>query len=563
MRRHLMGWPLIKGWLAALLLMLAVSSAWAHAVLVEAVPPDGARLDRPPAEVSLRFNEPVSPVSVRVLGPGGAEVALPSPPKAEDGTLRVALPAGLAAGTHVVSFRVVSADGHPVAGSILFGIGAAPDRGVVQAEEARQSTLLAAAAARWLHYGSLLVAVGGGLFLIMVLDGWSPVGRRLKPGLCLGVGVAALAAVLNVGLAGAVLEGAPLTGLAAAAVWKTGAASSTGASAALALLGLVATALGLALEERGRAGSALLLAGAVGAALALTATGHAATAEPRWLSVPLVALHALGVAFWIGSFWPLAVVLRTEAATEAVRIVRRFSGLAMGAVAVLVLAGAVLSVLQLVEPRAIVDTAYGQLWLGKMVCVLAMLVLAAVNRLRLTPDLAIAGPAAAARLRGSLFTEMVAAALVLLFTAGLGTTPPPRALAESDVAESDVAKSDVAKSDVAKSDVATSAGFSAVVTVRGRPALITVTPARPGPNRLAVQIEQADGTPLNAQEVSAELALPSAGIEPIGRVLAKAGPGLYAADGVELPLAGDWTVRVDALVSDFEKALYRTEVTVR
>ncbi|MBP2295895.1 copper resistance CopC/CopD family protein [Azospirillum rugosum] len=557
MRRHLTG---LTGCFAALLLMLAVTpavvimaapAAWAHAVLVEAVPPDGAGLDRPPAEVSLRFNEPVSPVSVRVLGPGGAELALPSPPAvgagAGDGTLRIALPAGLAAGTHVVSFRVVSADGHPVAGSILFGIGAAPDRGIVQAEEGRQATLLVAAAARWLHYGSLLAAVGGGLFLALVLDGWSPVGRRLKPGLCLGVGIAALAAVLNVGLAGAVLEGAPLSGLIGASVWKTGVASSTGASAALALLGLVAAALGLALEERGRAGAVLLLAGAAGAALALTATGHAPTAEPRWLSAPLVALHTLGVAFWIGSFWPLAVVLRTEPAAEAARIVRRFSGLAMAAVAVLVLAGAVLSVLQLAEPRAIVDTPYGQIWLGKMVCVLVMLVLAAVNRLRLTPDLApgleAAGPAAAARLRGSLFTEMVAAALVLLFTAGLGTTPPPRTRGEVAEAES--------------------TGFSTVVTVKGRPALITVTPARPGPNRLAVQIEQADGTPLDAQEVSAELALPSAGIEPISRVLGKAGPGIYAADGVELPLAGEWAVRVDALVSDFEKALYRTEVTVR
>lgn len=560
MRRHRTGWPLIKGWLAALLLMLAVSpavvimaapAAWAHAALVEAVPPDGARLDRPPAEVVLRFNEPISPVSVRVIGPGGAEVALPSPPAvgsgADNGTLRIALPAGLAAGTHVVSFRVVSADGHPVAGSVLFGVGAAPDRGVVRAEDARQATLLAAAAARWLHYASLLAAVGGGLFLVLVLDGWSPVGRQLKPGLCLGVGTAALAAVLNVGLAGAVLEGVPLSGLIGAAVWKTGAASSTGASAALALLGLVATALGLALAERGRAGAWLLLSGAVGAALALTATGHAATAEPRWLSAPLVALHALGVAFWIGAFWPLAVVLRTEPAAEAARIVRRFSGLAMAAVALLVLAGAVLSALQLAEPRAILDTAYGQIWLGKMVCVLAMLVLAAVNRLRLTPDLApdlgTAGPAASARLRGSLFTEMVAAALVLLFTAGLGTTPPPRARAEAAEAGS--------------------AGFSAVVTVKGRPALITVTPARPGLNRLAVRIEQADGTPLDAREVTAELALPAAGIEPIGRVLGRVGPGLYAVDGVELPLAGEWALRVDALVSDFEKTLYRTEVTVR
>lgn len=552
----------IAGWLAALLLtlaapvavMLTAPSAWAHAALVEAVPPDGARLDRPPAEVSLRFNEPVSPVSVRVLGPDGRAIALPSRPAVEEDTLRVALPAGLAAGTHVVSFRVVSADGHPVAGSVLFGIGAAPDRGAAHAEQVPDATLLAAAAVRGLHYGSLLAAVGGGLFLVLVLGrwspvGWNPVGRRLTPGLCLGIGIAALVTVLNVGLAGAVLEGAPLTGLAKAAAWKTGVTSSAGASAALALLSLIATALGLALDdrglaERGLAGAVLLVAGAVGAALALTATGHAATAEPRWLSAPLVALHALGVAFWIGAFWPLAVVLRTEPATEAARVVRRFSGLAMGAVAVLVLAGAGLSVLQLAEPRAILDTAYGQIWLGKMVCVIVLLVLAAVNRLRLTPDLDVSGGMAAARLRGSLYTEMVVAVLILLFTAGLGTTPPPRVQAQ-------------------QAGATAPAGFSTAVTVKGRPALITVTPARPGPNRIVVQIAQPDGTPLTALEVSAELALPSAGIEPISRKLKAESPGVYAADGVELPLAGAWSVRVDALVSDFEKALFRAEVVVK
>ena len=539
----------IAGWLAALwvlfaapaAVLLAAPAVWAHAGLVEAVPPDGARLDRPPAEVSLRFNEPVSPVSVRVLGPDGTEIALPGPPTADDGTLRIALPSGLAAGTHVVSFRVVSADGHPVAGSVLFGIGAAPDRSAVQAEEARSATLLTAALVRAIQYGSLLAAAGGGLFLAWVLGRWSPVGRRLRPGLCLGVGIAALAVVLNVGLAGAVLEGAPLTALAGASAWKTGVGSTTGLSAAVALLSLIAVALGLALEERSAAGTALLVGGAVGAALALAATGHAATAEPRWLSAPLVALHTLAVAFWIGAFWPLAVVLRTESVAESALILRRFSGLATLAVAVLVFAGAGLSVLQLADPRAIVGTAYGQIWLGKMVCVLVLLALAAFNRWRLTPALDETGTLAAARLRGSVHTEMVVAALVLLFTAGMGTTPPPRTQAAVETAP---------------------AGYTTVLSVKERPAVITVTPARPGPNRIGVQVAQRDGTPLNALEVSAELALPSAGIEPITRTLKAVEPGLYAVDGVQLPLPGTWTLRVDVLVSDFEKALYRTEVPV-
>ncbi|MBP2311711.1 copper transport protein [Azospirillum soli] len=528
----------IVGLLAVLLLLAGTPVAWAHAVLVESVPADGARLDHPPAEIRLRFNEPVQPVSVRVLGPGGQALPLPGPTKAENGTVIVPLPPELTAGTHVVSYRVSSGDGHPVAGSLLFGIGAPPDRSAVHGEQAREATVLAAALGRALHYGSLLIAAGGGLFLALVLGRWSPVNGRLKPGLCLTIGVAAMAVVLNVGLAGAVLEGAPLGALAGASVWKTGVTSTSGFSGVVALLSLIVVALGLALEGRGRTGTVLLVGGAVGASLALTATGHAATAEPRWLSVPLVAVHGFAAAFWVGSLWPLAVVLRTETAKETARIVRRFSGIAIGAVAALLLAGTGLSVLQLAEPRAVVDSAYGQIWLGKMVCVAVLLGLACFNRLRLTPGLDSAGTAG--RLRGSVFTEMVVAGLILLFTAAMGTTPPPRARAVSDV----------------------EASYTAAIVSKGRQAVVTITPARSGPNRIEVHLTQVDGSPLSVKEVTIQAALPSAGIEPLERALGSAGPGLYAADGVELPAAGAWAVRLDVLVSDFEKALFRTEVPV-
>ncbi|MDQ2105145.1 copper resistance CopC family protein, partial [Azospirillum isscasi] len=197
---------LVVGWIAALMLMLLAAPALAHAVLVDSAPEDGARLDRPPAEAVLRFNEPVRPVAVTLIGPGGVELPLPAPPSAGDGALRVALPGGLAQGTHVLSYRVSSGDGHPVAGSILFGIGAEPERPAQADGATPPATLLAAAAVRALHYGSLLAAVGGGLFLVLVAGRWSPLNRRLRPGLCLGIGIAALVAVLNAGLAGQVLE---------------------------------------------------------------------------------------------------------------------------------------------------------------------------------------------------------------------------------------------------------------------------------------------------------------------------------------------------------------------
>src|SRR4051812_30791135 len=57
--------------LALGLSFLGAGGAWAHAVLLETIPEDSARLEAPPPEVRLRFNEPVVPVAVKVLDQNG------------------------------------------------------------------------------------------------------------------------------------------------------------------------------------------------------------------------------------------------------------------------------------------------------------------------------------------------------------------------------------------------------------------------------------------------------------------------------------------------------------
>ena len=54
---------------------VCVAGASAHAVLLEALPADGARLEAAPAELVLRFNEPVVPMAVKLLDGQGAELA--------------------------------------------------------------------------------------------------------------------------------------------------------------------------------------------------------------------------------------------------------------------------------------------------------------------------------------------------------------------------------------------------------------------------------------------------------------------------------------------------------
>ena len=117
--------------LATLALGLALvaataSPAAAHASLISIDPADGARLDESPDHVTLTFTEPVSAElgGVRVLDATGATVHQGAA-RANGAEVQIDLEPNLPDGTYVVSYRVVSADGHPVRGGSVFGVGEA------------------------------------------------------------------------------------------------------------------------------------------------------------------------------------------------------------------------------------------------------------------------------------------------------------------------------------------------------------------------------------------------------------------------------------------------------
>ncbi|WP_083897540.1 copper resistance CopC/CopD family protein [Azospirillum sp. B506] len=548
--------------LAMVLSAAAGGEAAAHAFLTDTEPADSSRLESAPSEIRLTFNEPVTPILVQVLDAAGRPVAGEKPVAGPDGSVRLALPTPVPTGLYTVSYRVTSADGHPAAGTLLFGVGVTPpaeeeaDR--VQAGAAGpDAPALAAVAVRALHYGALLAATGGGLFLVLVSGRWSPLNRRLRPGLGLILLTAGLSAVLLVVLNGIVLNGsAPGTLLSSAAWaegWVTGWTSSAGVSAAVALLALLAVAVGLALEADHGAGPVLLLSGAVIGAVSLALTGHAATAPPRWLSAPLVALHGLMAAFWIGALWPLAVALQTEPAGEAARLIRRFSRLALVAVALLVAVGALLSLLQIEQPAAVLATGYGWLWLGKMTAVGVLLALAACNRFWLTPALGVAGVGSAAALRRTIRAEAAVAAAVLVVTAAFALTPPPRTFTapETPVGE--------AMADIGP---AGDAGYATSIGRGDLVALIEVIPARPGPNRVTVHLSRPDGRPADPADANLEWSLPAAGLAPVRRSLTASAVGVFGAGDVDLPVAGRWSLLLEVRVGEAGPATFRTDVPV-
>jgi copper transport protein len=532
----------------ALLLGLGVFApgpAGAHAVLLETAPADGTALVEAPREIVLRFNEPVVPIVVRVLRGDGTTV--PTAVRAEDNAVRIALPAALPAGGYIVSYRVTSADSHPVGGAFVFAVGAAM-------APPRPADADAAAEAGWrravmvnvtLHLAALAAAAGGALFVVLVL-GAAPgatSGPAIRRGLHLAAGLAIATAALGIGLEGGLLAAAPLGDLLRPATWALGFASTAGASALVAITALAVLLLGLTCRP-GRLSTAALAAGAVAALGALALTGHAASAAPRWLTVPAVMLHGLAMAFWLGAFWPLRIVLARESRSVAAAAVARFSRLAIGAVLLLIVAGLVLAAVQVETLAALVTTGYGRLLLLKLAAVAALLGLAAWNKRRLTPRLAAGDEAAARRLRRSIGAEMAVAAAVLALTAALGQTVPPRALD-------------------AGHDHGAPAGYTVVASADDLTATVAVAPARIGRNGADIFLQRPDGAPLRALALEIELALPAAGVEPLVRMARAVEPGHYRVDALDIPLAGRWTLTLGVLVSDFDKRHVAVALPIR
>ena len=165
----------LLGLLMALVVMASTSQAFAHAALIKTDPADGAVLAQTPTQFSLTFSEPVSPLVLTLVKPDGTPVALTSF-RLTDQTLEIDNPQALKSGTHVLSWRVISADGHPVGGSLLFSI-CAPTEPPVVSEAVDWPSRSAIWIGKVFLYIGLFLGVGGA-FALAWLAGEGRAGQR-------------------------------------------------------------------------------------------------------------------------------------------------------------------------------------------------------------------------------------------------------------------------------------------------------------------------------------------------------------------------------------------------
>lgn len=518
------------------------SVAGAHASLVSVDPADGSRLDESPAQVRLVFSEAVSADlgGVQVVSADGDQVQSGAA-RVQGGEVEIDLEPDLPDGTYVISYRVISADGHPVRGGSVFGVGDAEvdvgALGRVTSGDDDRTWDIVGAVGRFLAYGGSLLAAGGALFLSLVHRGG--VERPLLVRVVRGAAVVGAVGVL-IALP---VQGALGTGQGPGALFDDGVlsevgADGVGAGVAFALAGLLVLSVAL---ERSRS---LAIAGALVAAGSFAASGHTRAGDLSAAATLSDLSHLVVVAAWGGGvvFLALALLTRRRRGDDdgTAPLVARFSSLATAGVLVAGATGAFLGWNEVRTLDGLTGTGYGLLLLAKLSAVVALAALGAYNHFRLVPALERGrSKAALAQLRTSVSMEVLCVVVIVAITAVLVVVTPAKSESSPGIVEEIVQLGDVGS------------------------VQITVAPARAGLNQVHLYLFDPDGRPADiAESVALELSLPSAGIGPIARDAARAGPAHFQLDGSDLAVAGIWEVAIQARIDRFSEQTATVEIPI-
>ncbi|HEY7049462.1 MAG TPA: copper resistance protein CopC [Jatrophihabitantaceae bacterium] len=549
---------LLAGLFAALLFTAPAASA--HATVVASDPVDGSRLQTPPTTVSVTFDQGVTLNSegyLRVVDQSGRRVdsGQPNHPSGVGSKIEVAVKSGLPDGTYTASFRIISADGHPVAGAIRFVVG----NGTLAAAAGGSSSTVNGATSvvfdvvRWLAFAGLALLGGGWLLLTVWPEGRDDVrARRL---VWVGWIATTVGAVAELLIQGPYVAGSGLGDLADRTLLDATLHTTFGTahSIRLLLLGVLGAVLAaqLRVPERSRLAEVSAALG-IGLVLTYAVSGHAESEDPRWLAMTSYAAHLTAMAVWLGGLlYLLVAVLPRREPGELRRVLPVFSRTAMVCVTVLAVSGTYQAWLGIGSIDAITSTRYGQLVLVKAVLFLVILGLAnlsrvAVQRRYVRPvayamtdvvtrhDSDVAEPPMLARMRRSVLAETVVALGVLAVTSVLVAEPPGRAATAADHAK---------------------ARSATMALGGGRTATVTLDPGKHGPVTVTVQLSPG----AKPQQLTATAALPAKQLGPIAIPLKAAGSE-YSASGIVLPSAGKWTITLNVRTSEFDSTVADTKI---
>lgn len=547
-KRH---WVLLT---SLLLVLCLVMPQWAsaHAYVVKASPEENELLVTAPQRLTLEFNESLQTAfyNIKITSPDGNQ--------ADDGNVQIdpqrphiletGLRSGLGDGTYTVSWKAVSADGHPISGVYVFHIGEpsgspAGLKGLASGSGAAGGPLKwIVSFTDWIQYLGLSVMLGVLAFLLLRI---APASLQREPMdvpgsyklLWISYGAASFAALASLPLNTLYESGVDLNQFSWALMGSALKLTSFGQiwmlQMLIALLIAVTLLSGYDLDRTIRVriwssyGTLLLVLGWL---LTHAMTGHPAAAEQRVLAVTMNFVHLVAAAFWIGALTAMAVCLPllTNRLPAKVRgeiywvTLRRFMAWGMGAVAVLVATGIYGSLVILPAPvlTSLFTTAYGLVLIGKIALLVVMLVFAGYHTKR-------ARAATGARLSRSLKAELAAGAIILALAAILTHLSPGQPASAGPYQGTETTED------------------GSVITLQ-------VSPNVTGENQFEVSIKRADGSVIkDLEQVTLSLTHLDMDMGIYEITIPKNDSGIYKADDY-ISMPGNWSIKVHALTGSLD-----------
>ncbi len=605
--------------LVGLMIGLDAVPAFAHAVLISTDPAAGTTLTKSPKTVTLRFGENVeaSLGAIRVFNQKAQrlDVSAPFHPGGQGSAVSATLPS-LGSGLYVLTWRVISADSHPVHGAFTFQVGASSVPTSANTTNSLVSRLLTKqkgsrtvgvvyGAVRTIVFGALAILVGGMFFLAVL---W-PEGRRSRRAARVvwsGWWVLLVSTLAAYAIQGVYAAGLPLSSALHSAelrgVWHTRFGHFSGVR--VALLALAFGLLWVLLPGRRQvrplrswwyAAGAVVVAG-----LSLTPglAAHASTGRWHQWSVPADGLHVAAMAVWLGGLGVLCACVLTAADPGVLRkVVPRFSFVAFSCVVVLVATGVFQAYRQIGTLHALSNTTYGRLLLVKTAFVVVLVAAAGfsrdvVNRWFRYPlepetddedDGALAREMAGVAVRHNTGTGRGAANNAA--SSGVGGSDglegvDPDVLAELLEDE----RGEVGR--LRRSVLAEVVGAVAVlvvtallvnapppVSLASQPYFKTVTagshfydlivsPAKSGPNQVHVTTVTRGGALASVLQMTITFDNPSKDIAPINVPLLRLAPGHYASYAFQFPFSGTWRMNVTARFTEVDETTFTALVPI-
>jgi copper transport protein len=558
-RKHVLSRPWVVWSVGLVLLVLLLPAiASAHAELVTSEPAADAVLARPPERVRLSFSEPIEPdfFTLEVYAANQTRVDRNDArvPPDNVASLEVTL-SDLRPGAYTVVWRVLSIDGHVVRGTFSFSVGTLPAETPVVQIAVEGAPFAFGATVRWWTYLLAFVLVGGFGFLPLVLSPAlraasisDPTPERRAGRIFVWIAWPAVVLLLLASFLALLIQAADATGVPLQDVFQDRAITRLLGGTKYGtlwlvreglLLGLLAAVAVMTAQDRPTRWIRWLgLVLGAGLLLTIAASGHAsAVARRSIIAIAADWVHLLAGAVWVGGLVQLVLALGPalvvlDAATQRsvlASAIRRFSALAGLSVALLVGTGLYAGLVHVPGWQALLDSSYGAALSGKLMLVVPLLVLGAINLLILHPRFVHAARAKADAqedaARFGLFQivvrgEVVLAILVLAVTAILAGLPP------------------------ATTTPGEGKTFAETRTVGDLTLTLQLTPNRAGDNELTVELADLAGVPVAAPQVA--VALHHLDMEMGQRQIApeQTTPGRYAASGNFLSMGGRWQADV-------------------